>query len=209
LLDLRSVERQAFASVIDSLQAGVCIVGSEGRLLYANPAAQNMLNEQKSIRSDSGHLRAVARTGTDPLLRAIDEARSAPHPMAPTGIGVPLNGKSGEPAIAHVLPLDGGNLRTRLMPDALAAVFVQSVAPAQFADLETVAHAFGFTRMEAEVTKVLVDGLSLPEAAEMLGIGNSTARTHLNSVFAKCNVSRQADLLALLERLVPMARSPR
>lgn len=208
LLDLKSIERQAFSAVIDSIQAGICIVGDNGSILHANPSARRMMEQQTPIRSEGGHLRSHDRTSTELLVAAIDLVRASEADLGATGIGVPLKGKDGRRAIAHVLPLDRGNVRTRLVPQALAAVFIQADEPVAFADLETIGRSFGFTPAETRLVETLAAGQTMAEAASALDITAGTAKTHLQNVFAKCNVSRQADLLALVGRLTPIARLP-
>lgn len=208
LLDLRTVERQAFSAVVDSIQAGICIVGNDGLILHANPAARTMLEQRSPIREENGHLRSPDRSGGEMLSAAIEHVRTNTSDVSATGIGVPLKGKDGRRAIAHVLPLDKGDIRTRLVPDALAAVFIQADEPAPFADLDTIGRSFGFTPTETRLVESLAAGHTMAEAADTLDITPGTAKTHLQNVFAKCNVSRQADLLSLVGRLTPIARLP-
>lgn len=63
--------------------------------------------------------------------------------------------------------------------------------------------------MERRLLEQLVAGKSLPQAADALGIAGTTARTHLTGIVAKTGVSRQADLIALVTRLVPPLQRPR
>jgi DNA-binding CsgD family transcriptional regulator len=49
----------------------------------------------------------------------------------------------------------------------------------------------------------LAQGLGAKEAADMLGIGESTVRSHLQRIFAKTNTTRQTDLLRLLQSATP------
>jgi DNA-binding CsgD family transcriptional regulator len=58
--------------------------------------------------------------------------------------------------------------------------------------------AFGLTPAEIRLTLYLVTGGSLAGYAARFGLGLSTVRTHLKSVFAKTGVSRQARLADLL-----------
>jgi hypothetical protein len=41
-----------------------------------------------------------------------------------------------------------------------------------------------------------------------LGVVESTVKTHLQNVFVKTGTSRQVDLITLLHRLLPVARTP-
>lgn len=206
LLDLQTVERQAYREVIDSIAAGICIVGARGTILHANAAARGMLKEQTLIRSENGQLRGSGSAGTAELMSAIDAARANGRNLGPAGIGVPLKGAGGERAIAHVLPLACGDIRTRLTPDALAGVFISADTPASFVDLDAVARCFDFTPAETRLVTELRSGKSLVECAKVLNVAEATARTHMQNVFAKCGVSRQADLIALVDRLIPVAR---
>jgi len=49
----------------------------------------------------------------------------------------------------------------------------------------------------------MAPGLGLTEAADMLGIGESTARTHLQRIFAKTGTSKQVELTRLLMSSTP------
>jgi DNA-binding CsgD family transcriptional regulator len=208
MLDLRTVERQAFAAVIDSIPTGICIVGREGQILHSNTAAKAMLDRRTPIRSENGRLRGVDGEATAELLSSIETAQQDEAQIGANGIGVPLRVADGPPSIAHVLPLSRGDIRTRLIPQALAAVFVNADGPASFANLDAIARSFEFTPAETRLTNELLLGRTIAEAAAALGVGESTAKTHLQNVFVKAGVSRQVDLLILLHRLIPTARRP-
>jgi DNA-binding CsgD family transcriptional regulator len=45
---------------------------------------------------------------------------------------------------------------------------------------------------------LLVNGLSLEEAAVELGIRHNTGRAHLRAIFSKTDVTRQTELIRLL-----------
>jgi DNA-binding CsgD family transcriptional regulator len=49
--------------------------------------------------------------------------------------------------------------------------------------------------------------LALAEAADMLGIGEPTVRSHLQHIFSKTDTPRQADLLRLLHNSTPPIRA--
>ena len=126
--------------------------------------------------------------------------------MGATGIGVPIGSAASEPVLAHVLPLAQGDLRTRLMPQATAAVFITGPHTRASFDVDALAHAYGLTPAEARVLEQLLAGVTLGEAAEALDISLTTVKTHLSRIFSKTGVSRQADLVALTHRLAPPVR---
>ena len=206
VLDLKKVEAQALGSTLDNLAAGVIVVAEENRILHANHAARRMFAKGSPVRSQSGRLAARGAAAGAELAKAIDLARRDEAGIGGTGIGVPLSDEAGEPAVAHVLPLARGDLRTRLLPQATAAVFVTQAGAGPLADIVAVAASIGLTPAEARVLERLLGGMSLVEAAAALGIAETTAKTHLSRIFAKTGVTRQAELVALLDRLVPPLR---
>jgi DNA-binding CsgD family transcriptional regulator len=46
----------------------------------------------------------------------------------------------------------------------------------------------------------MMPGLTAQDAADLLGIGLQTVKTHLQRIFQKTGTSRQADLVALMSR---------
>ena len=208
VLDLKKVEAQALGATLDNLAAGVIVVAEENRILHANHAAQHMFAKGTPVRSVSGRLAARGAEAAAELAKAIDLARRNEAGIGATGIGVPLSDEAGEPAVAHVLPLARGDLRTRLLPQATAAIFVTQAGgpPPPPADIAAVAASIGLTPAEARVLEQLLSGMTLVETAAALGIAETTAKTHLSRIFAKTGVTRQAELVALLDRLMPPLR---
>ena len=206
ILDLKKVEAQALGSTLDNLAAGVIVVAEENRILHANHVARQMFTKGTPVRSVSGRLAARGAEAGAELAKAINLARRNETGIGATGIGVALSDEAGEPAVAHVLPLARGDLRTRLLPQATAAVFVTQAGGAPPSDIAAIAASFGLTHAEARVLERLLSGMTLVAAAAALGIAETTAKTHLSRIFAKTGVTRQAELVALLDRLVPPLR---
>ncbi|HET7705440.1 MAG TPA: hypothetical protein VFM36_05095 [Thermoanaerobaculia bacterium] len=60
------------------------------------------------------------------------------------------------------------------------------------------AEVYGLTPQERKLAIAIYDGLSLAEAAELIDIEVSTARTHLKNIFTKTRTRRQASLALLI-----------
>jgi DNA-binding CsgD family transcriptional regulator len=205
LLDLKKLEVQALGSTLNNLAAAVIVVAGDNRILYANHAARHMFAAGRPVRSVGGRLAARGEADAE-LTKAIELARRDEAGIGATGIGVSLGTAAGEPAVAHVLPLARGDLRTRLVPQATAAIFITRAVGVAAPNIGSVAAAFGLTPAETRVLERLLNGMSLVEAAAALAIGETTAKTHLSHIFAKAGVSRQAELVALVHRLQPPLR---
>jgi DNA-binding CsgD family transcriptional regulator len=198
----------ALAATLDNLAVCVIIVADENRILYTNQAGVQMFANGGPVRAVNGCLSSRDAATNNQLARAIALARKSESEIGATGIGVALRSPSGAPAIAHVLPLAHGDLRTRLMAQATAAVFIVPVVGRPIVDLAAVADVLGLTPSEARLVEKLAAGATLAEAAVALGIADTTAKTHLTHVFSKTGVSRQVELIALIHRLVPPVQKP-
>jgi DNA-binding CsgD family transcriptional regulator len=203
LIDMKSLERQALGATLDSIAIGVVIVAGGGRILYANEAAHVMLDARSPIIASGGCLAALHAEVTGELMKAIELAHEDEGRLGAAGIGVPLMHRDVAAATAHVLPLARGNLRTRLVPQAAAAVFIARAGTPLAVDLGTVARIFGLTPAETRQLDQMMAGATLAEAAAALGVSKATARTHREHIFAKMGVSRRSDLVALVGSLVP------
>jgi len=65
---------------------------------------------------------------------------------------------------------------------------------------------FGLTRSEAKLTQKLAEGMSLDQAADLVGISLSSARTYLKTVFSKIGVNRQPQLMKIVLSTIPALR---
>lgn len=64
--------------------------------------------------------------------------------------------------------------------------------------LNKVIERLGLTPRETDVVSELCAGCSVEEAAGRIDITMSTVRTHLRSIYQKCNVQTRAQLAALV-----------
>lgn len=203
LLETRTVMADSLADTLDRLSLGVGILGDGGRILHANAAARQMMQAGGPIRSEGGRLAATRPDETAALRGAIDIAGRDEAALGATGLGLPLSGREGETALAHVLPLARRDRRQRLVPRATAAVFVARRGSAAAPRLDGFTRAFGLTPAEARLLARLEHGDTPAEAALALGIALTTAKSQLAKLLAKTGTARQSDLRALVARLCP------
>jgi DNA-binding CsgD family transcriptional regulator len=79
---------------------------------------------------------------------------------------------------------------------AVAAIFIGGPPDAQ-EGADAVAATFGLTSAETRLLAGLFGGHTLTETAATLGITRPTAKTHLEHIFLKTKVTRQAELMRL------------
>jgi DNA-binding CsgD family transcriptional regulator len=203
LIDMKTLEAASFGGVLDTLAPGIVLVAEDSAILHANRTATDMLDRKTPIAAARGRLSAVDKQATDRLRRTIAIAAGNESRFGASGIGMALRGRSGEVATAHVLPLARGELRTRLLPHAVAAVFVASDLRLPFNRLQAVAEAFGLTPAETRVLDRLIRGDSISEAAAAINVAVTTVKTHRSRLLSKTGARRQTSLISLVHRLVP------
>jgi DNA-binding CsgD family transcriptional regulator/PAS domain-containing protein len=204
MLDLRTIEGARMAQTLDALRCAVLLTDDRSMILHANRAAERMLQNGGPIHSVNGNLQASLSSAASELRAALVIAARDEPGISRIGAAIRLTGPATPPVFAHVLPLTGSDVRTRLEPGAVAAVFIG--APVDEQDgAAMAASAFGLTPAETRVLKCLLAGRTLAETAMDLGITRFTANTHLDHIFAKTGVTRQADLIRLAIQLISPA----
>jgi DNA-binding CsgD family transcriptional regulator len=196
VIDLRTIESTAANGTLDMLRVGVVMTDHAGRIVHANGVAETMMRDGKPIRSAAGTIQSSLPDATSELLSAIALSDGSEAALGKTGLAVRLTRPGEPPVLAHVLPLKQGETRSQLLPAASAAIFVGSVTPAANG-AEAMAVAYDLTLMETRVLGELLAGQRLIEAAQSIGIAESTARSHLRGLLAKTGANRQADLVRL------------
>jgi DNA-binding CsgD family transcriptional regulator len=182
---LERVGRAAF--VIDS--AGLIVVANtladqhasgdllvvRGRLHSADPASDRRL---QALIMQAVSRRALGTTPPRPLFVAR---------------------RAGRPYMVEALPATSPMRDVFRRIGALVVVTDLDARP-QLPD-SIIREAFCLTAAEGRLAAILAEGEDLRKAADCLGVTYETARTHLKAIFSKTQVSRQAELAAVLARM--------
>jgi hypothetical protein len=119
VLDVRTIERARMAEALDALRCGVVLTDMHAAILHANSSADSMLrNGDGPVQSSGGKFVAKAAAAASELRAAIKLATQDEASIGRTGLAIRLTEPDEPPIFAHVLPLTGSDLRTRLQPSA-------------------------------------------------------------------------------------------
>ena len=89
---------------------------------------------------------------------------------------------------------------------AVAAFFVRKAELVLPSPVEAMATRSQLTAAELRVLMAIVQVGGVPEVAPVLGVSETTVKTHLQHVFEKTGVNRQADLVRMVaEYMSPFA----
>ncbi|MBN8942852.1 MAG: hypothetical protein J0H01_25340 [Rhizobiales bacterium] len=197
------LERQLLAShlleaTLDALALGVFLVAADGRIVHMNRAAERLIQSGAALRVADHRMAPADAAAAGALAAAVIAAVGhAGEALAARAIALP-DGQGGG-LVATVLSLVRDEAPDRAGPaDAAAVVFVQQPGASRPLPCAALAGLYGLTRAELKVLLALAPGLGLKEAAATLGIGETTAKTHLQHVFEKTGTAKQSELLRLL-----------
>ena len=199
LIDLQKFEAAALADSLDGLAAAMFLVDGGGRIMHANAAGQVMLAKGSVVRRSGDKLTSADEQAERALHDIFSNADAGDAAVGMKGIAVPLAARDGDRHVAHVLPLTSGARRKAgIAYSAVAAVFVRKATLDLPHPVEALAGAFKLTPAEMRVLMMIVQIGGVPDVAPVLGISETTVKTHLQSIFAKTGASRQADLVKLV-----------
>jgi DNA-binding CsgD family transcriptional regulator/PAS domain-containing protein len=196
-------EASTFAGILDRLSAGLLLIDTDGRIVYANAPGQGILDADDFLRTISGRL--VAR---DPAVNRSLQAALVPgndRESDGKGIALPLTARNRECHVVHVLPRAVAAGTGAGRPGAVAAaVFVCKARLEIPAAPEVIRRAYRLTPTELRVLLAIVNVGGISEVATSFGVANSTVKTHVRRLFEKTGTARQADLVKLVLGFCPM-----
>jgi DNA-binding CsgD family transcriptional regulator len=196
--------RQTWETALDRLTHAVVLLDRRGGVVFANQGARlfSAANDGFVLRGR----RVSASAAANRLERLIGQATMGDASGVRTGGQLTLPRRAEpHPLSASVIPLPReAEWQTTGAPAVLMVIADPAHPPTPESQLLTT--MFGLTEREAALTATLAAGLALGDAAEQLGIGRETARTHLAHALAKTGCARQVDLVRLALATVPPAK---
>lgn len=205
-LEQHSARAEVLASSLDTIRAGMFLVGAGGALVHANAAGLQLLAPGGPLRVAAGRLVTTDAALEQCLRDAAAFGDGGDALLGERGIALPLAGHRGEALVAHVLPLSSGFRRqVRTSYAAVAALFVQRAELHIETAPEALIRAYGLTPAELRVLLAIVEIGGAPEVAEALGIGETTVKFHLRRLYDKTGSRRHADLVKLVAGFTSLA----
>jgi DNA-binding CsgD family transcriptional regulator len=199
VIDLKRTEAATLVELLNGISAGMFLVNASGRIVHANASGHAMLAEGSLLRAEGGKLTADDAEAEQALYEVFAMADGGDAAVGAKGIAVPLTGRGGDRHVAHVLPLTSGERRRAgSRYAAVAAVFVQKAPLDIPSPHEVIGKQYKLTPTELRVLFAIVQVGGVAEAAEALGVAESTVKTHLQRLFAKTGTERQAELVKLV-----------
>jgi len=172
-------------------------LAKDGRVLDANPIAEQILRDGDALTQVAGRLTAASRNANDSLQRVI--ANTAQFSLDRKNFNPDLDPlvvprRTGSPIRLLIAPLAVSPLTLRSVdPVIVVFLFAKNAGPTICPS--TLSLVYGITPAEARIAAKLAEGCSFKEIARALSISIETVRTHIKRVFAKMDCDSQATLV--------------
>jgi DNA-binding CsgD family transcriptional regulator/PAS domain-containing protein len=207
-LNLRTIRSDAFEATLNALTCGVYLVDLLGRIIYINRTGEQQIEKGDVLRIENRRLAPIERVARASLTVAIDQAITDEAATPTSEFSVALPASEGTGLVAAVLPLTRGERQNVCGAFAAkAAIFVQDPVVVPPFPGESFAKLHGLTGSELRVLLAMAPGLSVKEAAEVLGVSETTAKTHLQHIYDKTGTSKQTEFMHLFTSSTPPVKA--
>ena len=189
----------AVADALDGFDTPCCLLGVDGRLVHANAAAREMLDDGRALQRTNRGIRGSDPRAQADLAQAIVSACNDDLQWSRRGVAeVVLPRADAHPVVAVVMPLGPNNPLMHAGP-LRAAVYLLDVETHRrsISELGRIRDLFALTQAEAEVTAGLLRGHTATQIAEERGVSLHTVRTQIKLILEKTQSTNQIDLVRL------------
>jgi DNA-binding CsgD family transcriptional regulator/PAS domain-containing protein len=196
-------ELALYAGAMEQLSVGTVILDENGNVINCNAMAKQLIDAKDGLLNSKGTLHLANREQTSELQKLVSsvletqrkgesgfvEAMRATRPSGLSDLGL----------VIRPVPTTEFS-EGKSVPSV--AIFISDPEQTSETPVQVITRLFGVTPAEASLAMLLVNGLTLDEAAKSQGVSRNTTRTHLRSIFAKTGVSRQTMLVRLILKSV-------
>lgn len=201
----RGPESAAGHAVLEVLPQSVIVVDETRRITYANPAARELLEGRRTLVDRNGRLDAADVRGSRNLLAALHSLGLGGAHLAGPGADRAMLRLTDSQRLNDVLVLAIAvrpDATRRMFGDAPCAILiVHPIGSAPRLDPLIVSLAFGLTPAEADVAIAIAEGATPEEVAQRRGVGVTTIRTQLRTIYGKLGVQRLSQIVRMVLEL--------
>ena len=184
-------------ALLDNPRIGVFHLDRRGRILEANDRDGSILRRGDGLSDRDGMLHARTPAEQVRLERLLGDALPASGTASVSGSMLLRRSPVLPPFVVHVKPVGVPQPDYGARPVA-ALVLILELERRGRVDPDLVARTLELTPMETEVAVWLAEGKSVRDMAEATGRTKNAIYWHLQQIYQKQSISRQADLVRLV-----------
>lgn len=200
-LDVKERRLCDLSAALNLAQSPIFLLGECGEVLEANQAAEQFLAGEGAVRIEHGRLH-FADAGVRLKVAAALGAAGKGEPLpAETAAMRTLTGRA---FAIEMLPLTSPVRQSAAEAGrAVLALFIHKIGELEPLPGEVLVKLYGLTPAETRLLVLIAQGMNLIEAADALGVGEATVKTHMQHVFAKTGTRRQIEAVKLVMSALP------
>ncbi len=191
LLSRQKQLQGAMQEVLEAISAAAFVLSPDGAIRFRNSASEGLLAEGNHVRLSNGRLLALS-----PTIKAMMESVASGGVQTARDMMVETRG--GQALQVTCARLD----RVEKDMDAPILLLLRQPEPDLRTPISIISQAYGLTTSETIVLSQVMEGRTLDQAAELIGVARSTVKTQLDSIYAKSGVRRQTDLMRKIAGLI-------
>lgn len=191
------LENEALGAAIDHFPTGTIVVASDQSIVKVNRAAKEMMALEDGLSLEGGTVSAKRPEEAARIRLLLQEVIAADGDGTVNWRTTTISRDSHRrPFQLLMIPL-----RTEREKHANdVAIYICDPEQALHPNFEILQIFYSLTAAEARFAAELINGRTIEQVAQSMGIEMSTARTHLKKIFGKTQTNRQGELVRLLTR---------
>ncbi|MGH1482971.1 MAG: helix-turn-helix transcriptional regulator [Geminicoccales bacterium] len=183
---------------LNLLGCGIALINKTGQVSFLNYAARALVDRRDGLTLDRCRLMATQSKDRLKFAAMIAHAISSDSISRQGGALVLTRPNSITPLPCLIVPI-GGRLHQSLFSSSPAALVLLGRSEEQgCVDHGPLARLYGLSAKQTELITLILEGQSLPKAAQAMEIAPSTAKTHLNRALSKIGAGNLSDLDRLI-----------
>jgi DNA-binding CsgD family transcriptional regulator len=193
---------QGAVAALEMVGIPAAVLGPRGAAIATNSMLEALT--PSVVQSRPTRLGLANVRADEMLTAALEAAEAGLHTGPVRSIPIPAGGDS--PAmVAHILPIRAS--AREVFTGAAAVLLMTPVTLRELPDAAVIQGLFDLTPAEARIARALGGGMTIGQIASTTGTSAATVRNQVQAVFGKTGMHRQADLVGLLQGLLPAAAS--
>jgi DNA-binding CsgD family transcriptional regulator/PAS domain-containing protein len=195
-LDLRA---RSLEAALDLILLGVVFLLPDGKIVFANRKATEILQQKRGLKCIYGCLRAEQSRESARLEQIIKQTAEAANGVSSGNIMDITN--KGLLSLRVLIAPHLSNIAKNIQKSEVIGFILDPTQSVPTPIHVMLGQIFDLTKAESRIAVMLADGLSLADISEELGVTRNTLKTQLSNIYGKTGLHRQAQLVRLLLQL--------
>ena len=188
---------------LDSLSAPIALLDNKGLVCYMNANFERVIRSQTGLSLSDRRLLATKTKEQRQLDRLISMAlKTLADPELIVDLGLRINREGGDnPFNLIISPVRNRSGVGGIHSQARLIVTLSDYDKPPVPSVDLLETLYGLSRNQARLAKCLMSDMSVNEAADVLGIKVTTARSYLKEILSRTETNSQNSLLLKLSRI--------